>query len=104
MPCGWVGPIVASEPLGGFVFRRTDDRLPSGVEGLDRVLCGGLLPPSSYLLASGPGTGKTVLGGQMAFHLAAHDERIFFFPVPTEHYSHLLRHLSTPTFFDESRI
>lgn len=86
------------------MFRRTDDRLPSGVEGLDRVLCGGLLRPSSYLLAGGPGTGKTVLGSQMAFHLAANDERIFFVSVLTEPYSHLLGNLSTFTFFDESRI
>ena len=86
------------------MFRRTDDRLPSGVEGLDRILCGGLLRPSSYLLAGGPGTGKTVLASQMAFHLASRDDRIFFVSVLTEPYSHLLRNISTFTFFDESRI
>lgn len=34
----------------------------TGVEGLDEVLCGGLLAERAYLLRGQPGTGKTILG------------------------------------------
>jgi len=37
-------------------------RLPTGVEGLDLILNGGLIPNKTYLLRGGPGTGKTTLG------------------------------------------
>lgn len=37
-------------------------RLLTGVEGLDLVLKGGLIPSKTYLLRGGPGTGKTTLG------------------------------------------
>jgi circadian clock protein KaiC len=39
-------------------------RVSTGIEGVDRVLRGGLLPERAYLLRGGPGTGKTVFGGQ----------------------------------------
>ncbi|WP_456387622.1 ATPase domain-containing protein [Desulfolithobacter sp.] len=42
----------------------TLSRIPSGVSGLDRILLGGFLPASSYLLVGGPGAGKTVLSLQ----------------------------------------
>ncbi|MEM8505140.1 MAG: ATPase domain-containing protein [Cyanobacteria bacterium P01_D01_bin.1] len=37
-------------------------RLSTGVEGLDTVLSGGLIPNQTYLLRGGPGSGKTTLG------------------------------------------
>jgi circadian clock protein KaiC len=37
-------------------------RVSTGIEGLDRILCGGLLSGRSYLVAGEPGTGKTTLG------------------------------------------
>lgn len=79
-------------------------RLPSGVEGLDRILCGGFVNPSSYLIAGGPGTGKTVLSSQTAFGLARRGEETFFVSVLTEPYSHLIRNLSGLSFFEETAI
>jgi len=38
------------------------DRLSTGIEGLDSILHGGLIPERSYLLRGEPGTGKTILG------------------------------------------
>ncbi len=38
------------------------DRLSTGISGLDTVLSGGLIPNQAYLLRGGPGTGKTTLG------------------------------------------
>jgi circadian clock protein KaiC len=37
-------------------------RLSSGIEGLDEILHGGVLPNRSYLIRGGPGTGKTTVG------------------------------------------
>ncbi|MFB6171292.1 MAG: ATPase domain-containing protein [Haloarculaceae archaeon] len=38
------------------------DRLSTGIDGLDEVLNGGLVPARSYLVRGPPGTGKTILG------------------------------------------
>jgi circadian clock protein KaiC len=38
------------------------NRLHTGVEGIDVILNGGLIPCKTYLLRGGPGTGKTTLG------------------------------------------
>jgi circadian clock protein KaiC len=37
-------------------------RITTGIEGLDHLLHGGLLPGRVYLINGGPGTGKTTLG------------------------------------------
>jgi circadian clock protein KaiC len=37
-------------------------RVTTGIEGLDYILYGGLLPGRVYLVQGGPGTGKTTLG------------------------------------------
>jgi circadian clock protein KaiC len=39
-----------------------ETRLSTGVEGLDRVLDGGLLAGQTYMVRGGSGTGKTILG------------------------------------------
>ncbi len=38
------------------------DRIKTGVSGLDELFQGGLVPNRSYLIRGGPGTGKTTLG------------------------------------------
>jgi circadian clock protein KaiC len=40
----------------------TNDRCPTGIDGLDEVLHGGLVRHRAYLARGGPGTGKTTLG------------------------------------------
>lgn len=39
-----------------------EDRVRTGIEGLDHILCGGLIDRRGYLLRGGPGTGKTTVG------------------------------------------
>ncbi len=46
-------------------------KIPTGIEGLDRVLEGGLPKQEIYLVQGEPGTGKTVFGLQ--FLLAGRD-------------------------------
>jgi circadian clock protein KaiC len=40
------------------------ERVPTGIEGLDELLQGGLPPGKSYLLSGEPGTGKTTFAAQ----------------------------------------
>ncbi|CAN5840514.1 hypothetical protein BH23GEM5_BH23GEM5_02390 [soil metagenome] len=46
-------------------------KIPTGVEGLDRILEGGLPKEEIYLVQGEPGTGKTIFGLQ--FLLAGRD-------------------------------
>ena len=39
-----------------------DERLSTGIERLDDVLHGGLIPRRGYLVSGAPGTGKSILG------------------------------------------
>lgn len=39
-----------------------DPRILTGVDGLDQILHGGLIPQRAYLIRGGPGSGKTTLG------------------------------------------
>lgn len=53
-------------------------RVSSGVDGLDEVLGGGLIPGRAYLARGGPGSGKTVLGLHFLTAGAAGGERCLF--------------------------
>jgi circadian clock protein KaiC len=46
----------------GSVVMVPEGRVDTGVEGLDHILNGGLLPGRAYLVHGGPGCGKTTLG------------------------------------------
>src|SRR5262245_12535078 len=57
-----VEPAARPVPLG---TSADEERIPTGVPGLDRVLGGGLVPGSVVLLAGPPGIGKSTLVLQM---------------------------------------
>jgi len=44
------------------------DRVRTGIEGLDQLLCGGFLRGDAILVAGAPGTGKTSLGMQYLYN------------------------------------
>lgn len=44
------------------------ERIPTGIEGFDELIEGGLPAGSSMLVAGGPGTGKTIAATQMAYN------------------------------------
>ena len=68
-------------------------RLRTRVNGLDRLLDGGLLAGDAYLVSGGPGTGKTTLGNQLAFQHAAAGESAVIFMLQTEPHEWMLAHL-----------
>src|SRR5689334_1711818 len=49
--------------------------IPTGINGLDAVLCGGFLQAGFYLLQGNPGSGKTTLSLQFLFSCARRGER-----------------------------
>lgn len=52
-------------------------RVSTGIAGLDRILEGGLIPSSAYLLRGGPGLGKTTLGLQFLAAATAAENSLF---------------------------
>jgi circadian clock protein KaiC len=44
-------------------------RIPTGIEGLDAMIEGGLIRGDMHLLAGAPGTGKTILASTFAFNV-----------------------------------
>lgn len=60
------------------MIENKNDRLSTGVTGLDEVLSGGLLPGCAFLLRGGPGTGKTTLGLHFLIAGAAKGEKVLF--------------------------
>lgn len=48
------GPTVTALP--------PDARVPTGIEGLDEIIHGGLIPGGGYLVRGAPGAGKTIFG------------------------------------------
>lgn len=80
------------------------DRVPTGIEGLDQILKGGLLRGGIYLVTGPPGAGKTIMSNQIAFTLAARGERSVYVTLLAEMHTRMLAHLSTLDFFDLQRI
>ncbi len=56
----------------------SDERLPTGVPGLDPILGGGLIPNTLYLVKGAPGTGKTTLGLQFLLEGARRGEKCLY--------------------------
>jgi circadian clock protein KaiC len=76
------------------------NRLPTGAEGLDAVLGGGLPTGSLVILAGPPGSGKTILAQQICFANATGERRALYYTTWSEPHEKLVRHLEPFSFFD----
>src|ERR1043165_9051587 len=54
------------------------ERCPSGIEGLDEILCGGLPRDCFYLIQGDPGSGKTTLALQFLMEGLRRGEKVFY--------------------------
>jgi circadian clock protein KaiC len=82
----------------------TINLLPTGVPGLDEVLCGGLPEFSFNLIAGPPGCGKTTLAHQLMFSLATAERPALYFTVMGEPPLKMLRYQQQFAFFDADAI
>ena len=80
------------------------ERLNSGIPGLDMILAGGLVAGASYIIQGRPGSGKTILANQIAFHRAAQGHKVLFATLLAESHDRLFQFLSTLSFFDRERV
>ena len=83
---------------------RASARVPTGVPGLDVLLRGGLLRGGVYLVEGAPGTGKTILGNQLAFAHVAAGGRAVYVTLLTEAHSRMLGHQRAFAFYDEAAV
>jgi circadian clock protein KaiC len=81
-----------------------NQRLKTGVAGLDAVLAGGLLHGSTVILQGPPGSGKTILANQLAFTEALQGHRVIYVTLLSESHTRLLKHLRPLTFFEPAAV
>ncbi len=82
----------------------TINRIESGIPGLDSMLYGGFLVPSSVLIAGEPGTGKTTFVLQSLFYGASKDQQGLYITAISEPPWLSQRYMSSFSFYDESVI
>ncbi|HKV88908.1 MAG TPA: ATPase domain-containing protein [Candidatus Dormibacteraeota bacterium] len=80
------------------------ERLPSGIARLDQMLEGGLLKYGINLIVGVPGSGKTILSQQFAFHNATADEPVLYLSTMSEPLDKILRYSESATFFDRAAV
>jgi circadian clock protein KaiC len=64
--------------------RDASNFVPTGIEGLDEILCGGLTPHGLYLVDGDPGSGKTTLAMQFLLEGVKRGERCMFVTLAEE--------------------
>src|SRR5690554_1869579 len=81
-----------------------NQRLDTGIRGLDTILSGGLVEGSVYIVQGGPGGGKTILANQVCFHQAGKDQNSIYFTLLSESHDQLLSHLESLSFYDAAKV
>jgi circadian clock protein KaiC len=79
-------------------------RVATGVPGLDKILRGGFLQGSVYIIEGAPGAGKTILANQICFNHVAGGGGAVFVTLLAESHVRMMQHLRPMAFFDESVI
>jgi circadian clock protein KaiC len=84
--------------------RVTIRKLPTGVQGLDEILGGGLPEYSFNIIAGAPGGGKTTIAHQIAFANATLERPALYFTVLGEPALKMLRYQQQFSFFDSTKL
>lgn len=81
-----------------------EPRVPTGIEGLDAILGGGVMLGGIYIVQGPPGAGKTILTNQVCFNHIASGGRASFVTLLAENHARMLNNMRRMAFFDESAI
>jgi circadian clock protein KaiC len=79
-------------------------KLPTGIQGLDDIMGGGLPEFSFNIIAGGPGCGKTTFTHQFVFANATPQRPAIYFTILGESAIKMLRYQQQYTFFDASKL
>ena len=80
------------------------ERLSSGNEKLDEILRGGLLKNAINLIVGIPGSGKTILSQQFAFHNASRQSPALYLSTLSEPLDKIVRYAESLKFFDQAAV
>ena len=90
--------------MGTSKGRSAPARLETGVPGLDEVLRGGLWKSGIYVVLGSPGTGKSILANQIAFHHVRAGGRAAYVTLLAETHARLLEQVGALSFFDPGAV
>ncbi|MBB5753973.1 ATPase domain-containing protein [Prosthecomicrobium pneumaticum] len=79
-------------------------RTPTGIEGLDAVLNGGLLQGAAYIVQGPPGAGKTILANQICFNHSGRGEVALYVSLLAESHDRMIRYMQALGFYAQDRI
>jgi len=65
---------------------RSIRKIPTGIEGLDRMLRGGLVAGRPYTIVGGPGSGKSILGWQFLLEGVKKGDNVLYITLDEPHY------------------
>ncbi|MET0402726.1 MAG: ATPase domain-containing protein [Cystobacter sp.] len=80
------------------------ERVSTGVPGLDTVLHGGFRRGRTYMVMGMPGAGKTILANQTCFHHVQQGEAALYVTLLAESHVEMVVNLRVLSFFDASRV
>lgn len=80
------------------------DKISTGIDGLDQVLMGGIPGNTITVLMGPPGSGKTILAEQIAFHNASPGSPVLYLTTLAEPIEKFIVHGEKYSFFDSAKI
>jgi circadian clock protein KaiC len=93
-----------SSPGDSRVPERHLPRYETGSDGLDRILGGGFISGSTYIIQGPPGAGKTILANQFCFRNAACGRSSLYISLLAESHHRMIEFMQGFDFFDAALI
>ncbi|HTG92665.1 MAG TPA: ATPase domain-containing protein, partial [Pyrinomonadaceae bacterium] len=78
-------------------------KISAGATGLDEVLMGGIPANTITILMGAPGSGKTILAEQIAFHNASPETPVLYLTTLAEPLEKFIVHGNNYSFFETSK-
>jgi circadian clock protein KaiC len=80
------------------------ERIPTGIDGLDVVLNGGLLRGAAYIIQGPPGAGKTILSNQICFKHTDRGETALYMSLLAESHDRMMRYMQQMGFYSHDKV